>query len=176
LFDDFVRERMQEHSGDSGGLNNPTEAELNMAKVWITDDWLKTTKAEILALPRMKEPIDPETAIEYEPGVKGFYLGIVDGQKVWAVDMRAMAVKYRSPDTIVAGNSERWDFVPEDVIFVDWSFVAYDRQDDLLHETSEFFLMRDGKWSYSLAHKLANYFELQFLLELRPELTELVPK
>jgi hypothetical protein len=165
--------RFQESSHDPAGHDKPTEAELAMAKVFITDDFLATLKAEILALPKMKEPIDPATAGEYEPGVKGIYLGIVDKQKVWAVDMRAIAIKYDSADTIVAGNSERWDFCPEDVIFVDWSFVAYDRSADLLHECTEYVLCRDGKWSYNLAHKLANYFERLFLFEIRPELKPL---
>ena len=78
---------------------------------------------------------------------------------------------------MVAGNSERWPFVPPSVIFVDWSFTAADRDADLLHECCEFVMMRDGKWSYSLAHKLANYFELDWLLTvLRPELASLKPK
>jgi hypothetical protein len=31
-------------------------------------------------------------------------------------------------------------------------------------------MMRDGKFSYSLAHKLSNYFEREWLFVLRPEL------
>jgi hypothetical protein len=169
-FDTWFQSRLQESSHDPAGHDKPTESELAMATVWITDDFLAKIKSEILSLPRMKEPIDPATAGEYEPGVKGLRLGVVDNQTVWAVDMREMSVRHDSADTIVAGNSERWPFLPPEIIFVDWSFVAYDRNCDLLHECCEFVMMRDGKFSYSLAHKLSNYFEREWLFVLRPEL------
>ena len=171
-----TEESLQESSHDPAGRDKPTQAELNMSAVWITDEWLSNLKSEILALPHTAAPLDPASLGEYEPGVKGILLGVVDGQSVWAVDMRALAVKHSAPDVVVAGNSERWTWCPESVIFVDWSFTSVDRNADMCHECCEFVLMRDGKFSYSLAHKLANYFELAFLLEMRPELAALKPK
>jgi hypothetical protein len=79
----------------------------------------------------------------------------------------------------VAGNSERWKgIVPEDEVWVDWSYSPLDAAHDLQHELSEYFLMRSG-WSYSRAHRYANWgpgMEMDFLLQLRPELRALKPK
>jgi hypothetical protein len=166
---------LQEHASDLHAKDKPTQAETAMAKVYITDEWLAQTKREILGLPRTQAPVDPSTAGEYEPGVRGNYLGIVDGQQVYACDFDAMMVKYDAPDLITAGNHMRWDFIPADKIVVDWSFSAIDKAHNLLHEVVETRLMSLGKWSYSMAHKYANEVEGAFMLELRPELAALKP-
>ena len=168
-----AEEGFVEHSGDARSLEKPTQEDMAMAALFITPEWLERTKAEILGLPRTAQPINPSQASEYEPGIRGLYLGVVDGQSVWAVDMRAMSVKYDLPDLVVAGNSEKWPVIPRDKILVDWSFTAADRACDLLHECIEFVLMGGGKWAYARAHRIANHHELAWLLELRPELAAL---
>lgn len=172
-----AEEDVLESSHDPVPQDAPTQAEMAMAQVWITDDWLRTTKAEIRALPRTEGPPNPDGLPFYEPGVKGLRLGVVDGQTVWSVDMRALSVRHSAPDVVIAGNSERWKWCPEDVVFVDWSFTSVDRSADLLHECCEFRMMCLGRFGYPLAHKCANRFETDWLLsELRPELQALVPE
>ena len=166
--------RMVETAHDAYSQDLPTQAEMEMSKVLLTDEWLAQTKGEILALPRMTVPADPSTVpTEYEPGVKGMYLGIVDGQEVYAVDMRAVEILHRCPGVIVAGNHMKWDFIPADKIIVDWAFMAADRSADLLHEVGETRLMAVGKWPYAMAHRTINAYETAFLLEQRPDLVAL---
>jgi capsid protein len=168
------RDRFVEHSSDERSTMKPTQEDMAMAGIWLTPEWLAKTKQDILALPagpRGSEVVE----WEYEPGVRGSRLGIVDGQEVWAVDMRAMVVKYNCPDLICAGNSEKWPFIPDDKIVVDWSFVPYDRGLDVFHECIEYLLMK-AKWAYARAHRVSNHFENEWLLELRPELAALKPE
>ncbi len=162
----YLREASPEDS-----QQKPTGEDMAMAAVLITPEWLSRTKSEILGLPASaKLPRDQVAVEQYEPGVPGQRLGIVDGQEVWAVDMRAVMVKHNSPDVVVAGNSERWPFLPANRIIVDWSFEPRDRACDILHEVVEQLLMSSGKWAYARAHRLANQVEMDWLLELRPEL------
>jgi len=165
--------RLLESSHDARSQQEPTGEDMAMAGTLITPEWLAQVKAEILALPRLASPLDPTQAGEYEPGVRGTRLGVVDGQECWAVDMTAMMVKYNAPDLVVAGNSERWAFVPADKILVDWSFSAIDKAHDLLHEVVEYRLMAVGKWAYARAHRVAGCYEHEWLLALRPELAGL---
>lgn len=154
--------------------DKPTQEDIAMAAQIIPDGWLERAKAEILGLAGLST-LQREIQ-EYEPGIKGIYLGIVDGQQVWAVDMDAVMVKYNAPDFVVAGNSERWDFVPSDKILVDLSFNAADKAHDILHELIEQRLMRAG-WAYARAHRYANLgpgCEMEWLLSLRPELKALM--
>jgi hypothetical protein len=169
------REGLEESSGDARSKDKPTTEDLAMAAIVITPEWVAQTKREILALPRTEYPLNPAQAGEYEPGVRGILLGGVDDQRVWAVDMRALSVKYDLPDLVVAGNSERWSVIPASDLLVDWVFTAADRACDLLHECAEYKLMRDGKWAYARAHRVANGLERDWLLELRPELRGLAP-
>jgi hypothetical protein len=167
-------EGLAESSHDAKSLSAPTSEDRAMAALLLTPEWLAKTKAEILAIPRTSQPVAPESAGEYEPGIKGTYLGVVDNQQVWAVDMRAMSVKYDMPDLVVAGNSVRWPSIPADRILVDWAFTAADRACSLLHECVEFLLMSLGQWAYGRAHRMANDIEMVWLLnELRPELQAL---
>jgi len=166
--------RLREHSSDDRAAMQPTQEDLAMAGLWITPEWLSTRKSEILSLPAGPRGMNQAYG-EYEPGVRGIYLGLVDGQQVWAIDMRAMVVKYSCPDLICAGNSEKWPFVPADKIIVDWSFVPYDRGLNVLHECIEYTLMLQGKLAYARAHRVSNYYEDQWLLEMRPELSVLKP-
>jgi capsid protein len=169
--------RMLETAHDAYSQDLPTQAELAMSEVLLTPAWLINTKKEILELLRIPAPANPSAvATEYEPGVKGYPLGVVDGQTVYAVDMRAMEIKYRCPGLIVAGNHMAWDFIAPDKIVVDWSFTAADRAADLIHEIGEARLMDIGRWPYAMAHRTINAYETAFLLELRPELAPLAPK
>jgi capsid protein len=154
--------------------DKPTEEDLRMAAQILPDGWLEKTKQEILALVKWTQP----GASECEPGIKGYPCGTVDDQNVWAVDMDAVMVKYNAPDFVVAGNSERWDFVPADKILVDWSFSPTDKAHDVLHELIEQRLCRAG-WAYARAHRYANLgpgCEMDWLLVLRPELKALQAK
>ena len=171
-----VKGRFQESSYEPHPQDEPTGAELEMAGVFITEEWLTKTRGEILALPMTaKPPRESPMKVEYEPGIQGVHLGIVDDQTVYAVDADAMMIKHGTMDFVVAGNHMRWDWVPADKIVVDWSYMPVDASHDLYHEAIETRLMALGKWSYSLAHKVANHFERIWLLELRPELQALIP-
>jgi len=166
--------RAQESSHEPHAQDLPTEAELSMASVFITSDWLAKTQAEIMALPMgVGAPREWAMKGQYEPGVQGVRLGSVDGQEVWAVDATAMMIAHDTMDFVVAGNHMRWDWIPADKILLDWSYVPTDAWHDLLHEVIETRLMALGKWSYALAHKIANWFERAWLLVLRPELAAL---
>jgi hypothetical protein len=169
-------EGLEEHASDMRSQDTPTQEDFAMSALIITPEWLSQTKAEILGLPRTALPTDPASIGDYEPGVKGMYLGMVDNQQVWACDFDAMMVKYSLPDLVVAGNSEKWPAIPYDKIIVDWSYSAIDKAHNLLHECCEFALMSRGKWAYGRAHKMANVLEQAFLLELRPELAALKPE
>jgi len=170
--------RMLESSHDPQSQERLTQEDLAMAAQIIPEGWLPQIKAEILALARFAGPPNENAApTDYEPGIKGIYLGTVDGQEVWAIDMRAMMVKYNCPDLVVAGNSTRWTFLPRNKIIVDWSFTAADRACDILHELIEQLLGEAG-WSYARSHRYANQgpgCESAWLLELRPELAALKP-
>jgi hypothetical protein len=171
----MFQERMQEHSGDDRGQQKPTQEDITMAAKVFPDQWLEKTKMELAML---IPPPAPDTAIdEYEPGVKAAYLGTVDGQKVYAVDMTAMMILHDAPDLVVAGNSEKWPFVRRDTIIVDWSYKHVDDAHCVLHELCEQTLMAAG-WAYARAHRFANNapgMESDYIVELRPELAALKP-
>jgi len=153
-----VTEAMVESAHDDRGDVKPTTEDLAMAARIITPEWLALTKSTLLMLPQLR----------HMEGV----LGTVDDQRVVGTDMDAMTVKHHAPDLVVAGNSERWSFVPADEIWVD---SRYDRVGDAhiaLHEIIEQKLMRAG-WSYARAHRYANNgpgCEMDWLLVLRPGL------
>ena len=166
--------RLRESSYEPHPQDEPTQAELDMARVFITDDWLAKTKAEILGLAQFPHnPREDGQRVEYEPGVVGVYLGVADGQEVYAVDPDAMMVKHDAMDFVVAGNHMRWPWIASNRIVVDWSYATLDALHALLHEIIETRLMALGKWSYALAHKIANHYERLWLLSLRPELAAL---
>ena len=174
LFERFMAERLQESSHDHGHPDQPTNEDIAMAKAILTDDWKAATKAEILALPNFAHcPRLDAAAKELEPGVKGIYLGMVDKQKVYAVDPDGVMIKYKCADFVVAGNSEKWKgIVPDDLIYIDWSYNPIDAAHDCLHECGEYRLMQAG-WAYVRAHKYANWgpgMEMDWLLELRSDL------
>jgi hypothetical protein len=171
-----AEEGMLESSYEPQSKDKPTQEDMAMASVLLPGEWLTQTKTEIMGLPiNGTNPRDNGVRVEYEPGIGGVYLGIVDNQKVWAVDASAFMVKYGLPDFVVAGNSERCPMIPAGVILVDWAYSPADLRHDVYHEIIEYKLMSVGKWAYARAHKIANYFEMQFLLELRPELQGLRP-
>lgn len=153
----------------------PTNEEQAMAAVWITDDWLNTVKAAILALPAMAgSPKDMGVRTELEPGIEGVMLGLVDGKRVWAVDMSALSVKHDIEEMPVAGNSAYEEWLPEGTIVVDWRLKPSDLSVWICHEVIEAVLMSKGKWSNARAHRYALAQQRKWLLELRPELQALV--
>ena len=164
--------RFQEDAHDS---NWPSKEDNEMAAKILTDAWKESTKQQILLLQDAggtPSEIDAQFMQDYEPGIKGKMLGTVNGQQVWATDFRALMVKYGAPNLVVAGNSQRWKFVPKDRIIVDWSYTAKDRACDILHEEGEQLLMEHG-WGYNRAHKYADHghdMEFDWLLVIRPEL------
>jgi hypothetical protein len=170
---------MQESSHEPQSQDKPTGEDLTMAAKIITPEWLDLTKRELQALPQMQgSPRDNGPQGEYEPGVQGMYLGIVDQQQVWAVDFDALVIKYGLPDLCVGANSCRWPQIPVDKIIIDWAYPIQDLLHVAIHELVEFFLMRNG-WSYSRAHRYANQgpgCERDYLLAIRPELQSLVQK
>jgi len=177
LFDDFMRERMQESSHDHRGYDKPTKEDIAMAEKILTDDWKEATKKELLSLPRFPHsPREDGVKQEIEPGIEAVYLGIVDKQAVYAVDPDAVMAKYNCADFVVAGNSEKWKgIVPDNMIYIDWSYNPPDASHDGLHECGEFRLCQAG-WTYLRAHKYSNWgpgMEMEWLLELRPELKAL---
>lgn len=167
-------EELEEGSYEDHRDACPTQAELEMASVFVPPDWIAKIKGEIMALPNTGgAPKDSTPGTQYEVGVAGYYLGEVDGQAVWAVDATAVMIKHDAPDFVVAGNHMRWDWIPPTIILVDWSYNPADMQHDVFHEVVETRLMDAGKWSYSMAHNIANCLERQFILELRPDLASL---
>lgn len=169
-----MEEELSESAHDYRSKDKVTQEDLAMASMLITDEWLAKVKAEILALPSSSVPPRDQGVIwEYESGIPGVYLGMVDDQQVWAVDMRAISVKHNAPTLNTAGNSALWPFIPEDKLIVDWSFTSRDRAAEILHEVVEYVLMGKGKWAYARAHRVSAYYDELFLLELRPELKAL---
>lgn len=165
------REGLEEGAYEPHSQDSPSQAEMAMASVLVTPDWIAKTKAEILSLPiTAGSPKDSGIRMEYELGVQGVYLGIVDQQKVWAVDADAIMVKHDAHDFVVAGNHMRWAWIPDDVILVDWSYAPSAMAHDLYHEAVETRLMSLGRWSYAMAHRIANSLEREWMLELRPDL------
>jgi hypothetical protein len=167
---------LAEHASDTRSNSLPTGEDVAMAAMLITPEWLEKTKREILSLPMTGAPTNIDQMGYYEPGVRGTYIGTVDEQQVWSVDFDALMVKYNAPDLVVAGNSERWPWVPSDKIVVDLSFTGFARAHNVLHECIEYVLMSKGKWAYARAHKMSNTYEQEFLLELRPDLHVLQPQ
>lgn len=171
-----AEEGLDEGAYEPHAQDKPTQAEIEMAAVLLTDEWLTQTRNEILALPASSgSPRDMGVRSEYEPGIQGVYLGVVDDQRVWAVDADAVMVKYDAQDFICAGNHERWPWVPANVILIDWSYAPSAMAHDLYHEAIETRLMAVGRWPYSMAHRMANAHEREWMLALRPELQTLVP-
>lgn len=169
--------RFQESSYEPHAQDMPTAAELEMAAVFITPEWLENTKSQIMALANGSgSPREWGPREEYEPGVAGVRLGTVDAQDVWAVDASAVMIAHDAPDFVCAGNHMRWPWIPADKILIDWSYSTIDAWHDLLHEAIETRLMDAGKWGYAIAHKIANSHERDWLLALRPELADLKPK
>ncbi len=166
-------EELEEHSSDERSKEKPTGEDMRMANILLPQSWHEAIKQQILALPASANVPRDSAVTTYEPGVKGSRLGVVNGEEVWAVDMRALSVKHDIPDLVVAGNSEKWPSIPKDRIVVDWSFEPRDRACDLYHEIIEEALMSLGGWGYARAHRVANYFEMEWLLTLRPELATL---
>ena len=174
-----AKESLEESSSDDRGQQKPTEEDMRVAANFITPDWLETTKRELLALPQTGKPLYDGPHAEYEPGIPGVFLGTVDGQEVWAVDFDCMVVKYDAPDICVGANSYRWTFVPQNRILIDWVNRVTDVLHIALHELIEQRAMGMIGWNYARAHRLANNMpggEMDFLLQLRPELSALKPK
>jgi len=178
VLEDFFRSRFKESSHDHRSQQErPTAEDIAMAALILTDDWKFQTKAEILALPNFAHsPRESNMKVDLEPGIQGIYLGIVDKQKVYAVDPTAIMVKYNCADFVVAGNSMKWKgIVPDDLIYIDHSYNAIDAAHDCLHECGEFRLEQAG-WSYPRAHKYSNWgpdMEMDWILVLRPDLKAL---
>lgn len=169
--------QLQEGSYEPHPKDTPTPAELAMAEVFISEEWLEKTKGEIQALPSGdKPPREWSPRLEYEPGVQGVALGHVADKTVIAVDATAVMVAHETMDFVVAGNHMRWDWIPSDTILVDWSYPPVEAFHDILHELVETRLMAIGRWSYAMAHKIANHYEKQWLLVLRPELNAIKPQ
>jgi hypothetical protein len=174
-----AEEGLEESSHEPQSADRPTQEDLAMATKIITPEWLATTKRELLGLPQTAgAPRESSPGTSYEPGIEGFLLGTVDEQAVWAVDMDALGIKYDAPDLIVGANTFRWGFVPRNMILVDWVLPVKDWLHVALHELIEQRLMGGG-FAYARAHRCANRMpggEIDFLLELRPELKALVPE
>ena len=169
---------VMEHSADPQSHDKPTGEDLEMASKIITPEWLAKTKQELLSLPPVPRP-ESVTGIttDFESGIKGYYLGKVADQEIWAVDLTAMGVKHGAPDLVVAGNSFRWTWIDRNKTIVDWAYNVIDKAHCLLHEIIEETLMAAG-WSYARAHRYSNQgpgCEQDFILELRPELAALKP-
>ena len=80
----------------------------------ITPEWIEQTKAETLAIHVLAD-LMPETVAD---GIEGVNIGRVNGRDVMAVDADAVMLMY-DMDFVVAGNHERWPFIPAGEYWVD---------------------------------------------------------
>jgi len=150
----------------------PTNEDMAMASLILTDEWHRRVKDEILTLPSTGGSMRSLLAASrYEPGVDGILLGRVDDRPVWVVDMLALLVRHGIGEWAIAGSAAYWDIVP-DTIVVDWAFPTCGVFAILYHEAAEFALMERGKWSHSRANRMATYLDREWLKELRPELAQ----
>lgn len=166
-----TKEGLEESSHDTKSSDKPTTEDMAMADILLPYDWREATKAQILGLPISGGP-PRSTGIrtEYEPGIESVYLGLVDGLAVYAVDTAAVMVKHDCCDFVVAGNSTRYPWIPDNVILVDWNYPLGDMAHNLYHEVVEWRCQNVGKWSYARAHRVAGSLEREWLISLRPEL------
>ena len=131
------------------------------ARKLISDDWLAKRKKEILTL---SDPVHSD-AIDVGKGIFGSVLGVVNGHKVVAIEADEVMLKH-DPDFVVAGNHERWEFIPADQFWIDHAYSPHEVAHDLLHEAVETEIMSTLKWEYDDAHEYANACELAFMREL----------
>jgi len=165
------QEGLEEAADSHYSQDKPAGEDWAMVAKILPDGWAERTKGEILAL-----ATENLAAAEYAPGAQGYYMGDVDGQQVWSVDMTTFRVQYGIADILVAGNSALYDWIPADRIYVDRDFKPQAKGHCIYHEAIEARLMSFG-WAYARAHRMAGAMELEWLLDdLRPELADLKPK
>lgn len=166
-------QRAEESAHEPQSTSPVTQEDRDMATAILTPEWLQQTKNDLLGLPQSAgPPRDAGVRSEYEPGVPGIYLGVVDGQACWAVDMPAWMMAHDTPAMDACANSARWPCVLRDRIIVNWSLPVVECLATILHEIVEQRLMEAG-WSYSRAHRYACRgpgMERDFLLTIRPDL------
>ena len=131
------------------------------AAALITPEWLKKRKLEIS---KLQEPWESSVE-EVAPGIMGAMLGKINGHKVFAVDATKVQLKY-DMDFVVAGNHEKWPWIPAGQFWVDKSYRMMDAAHDLLHESTEQHIMKKLHWEYDDAHIYANKIEKQYTKDL----------
>lgn len=128
----------------------------------LTPAWSSNIKLELLEL----EHPPKCSPIEIIPHVVGCCIGEVDDHDVYAVDADACMIFY-DMDFVVAGNHERWMWIPPDALFVDHEYDIADAIHDLYHEVVEVNLMSKLHWEYDKAHLEANRREREYMKELK---------
>jgi 2'-5' RNA ligase len=92
-------------------------------------------------------------------------IGNVDGIDVFAVDGDYLRDNVYT-DFAVGGNGQRYEFVPDDTVWVEATLAPHDMAATVVHEIIEMGLMRNG-WSYENAHTYATEVETRFRTEVK---------
>jgi HK97 family phage portal protein len=151
-----------------------SKANRKEAEDLINDGWLEIRYGE---LDNLSHPEHCD-CIEIQEGLHGKYLGKLNDHDVLAVPFDIAASKnfYSEMDLIVAGNHEKWKFIPTDQYWVDSGYQFGDVMHDLLHECVEEEIMRILGWEYEDAHAYANIVEDRYverlLLEAKQKLED----
>ena len=150
------KENTKENKDDQGVKFSEKEA-----RDIITPEWLLKRKKEISKLKESWEsPIDTVA-----PGIVGSYLGKINKHDIYAVDADKVMIKY-DMDFVVAGNHEKWPFIPKNQYWVDKTYRLMDAAHDLLHESIEETIMRECGFTYDDAHVFANKLEKEYIRDL----------
>ena len=132
------------------------------ASILISPQWLQKIK---LAIGKLVEPYEAKP-VKLAPGITGAELGEIEpGVRVFAVDADQVMLRY-DMDFVVAGNHQRWKWIPNHTIWVDKEYKVADMDHDLLHEAVERRLMEKLGWDYDCAHAYANAIEKPFIRDL----------
>lgn len=94
-----------------------------------------------------------------------------DGIKIFIVDGKRVREDYHM-DFIAGGHYYRYNFIPEDEIWIDDAMNIDEIEPTILHEITERTLMKEKNMGYEKAHSIANQKEL----EIRKERNEIRDK